>query len=169
MNRDRTASLGEFNEDERPCFLNFTPRSEYLAIVAVLAIRRCMMKLQRFLPGMLVALFLLTGVRAKADSWSYYFVCDAVFGSSGGCYADDYIPNMTVWELGYFTDCTFTSQVGGNTHRYHTSAHSPDYHTGWNYYSWGVTSDFRTVDSDSGFKYQQLVDGSWQDITPCDP
>jgi len=127
------------------------------------------MKLMRYLPGVLVAFFLLTGTQAKAQEWAYPLVCDSVFGSSGGCYADDYIPNLTVWDIDYFSDCTFTTSVGGDYRRYHTSAHVPDYHTGWNRITWGVTSDFRTVDADQGYKYQQVVNGAWQDIEPCSP
>jgi hypothetical protein len=128
------------------------------------------MKLARYLPGVLVALFLLTGLPAKAQDWSYEAVCDEVFGFNYSCYADDYIPNHAVFNYDYYSDCTFTNNIGGDYRRYHTSAHIPDYTTGWNRWTWGDrSSDFRTVEIDNGFTYQQRVNGSWQDITPCSP
>jgi hypothetical protein len=126
------------------------------------------MKPAKFLPGVLVAVFLLTGLPAKAD-WTYYSVCSSLFGLGAGCYADDYVPNHAIFNYDYYSDCTFTNNIGGDYRRFHTSAHVPDYTTGWNRWTWGVTSDFRTVDADQGFKYQQLLNGSWQDVTPCSP
>jgi hypothetical protein len=127
------------------------------------------MKLVKYLPGVLFVFFLFTGVQAKAQGWDYASVCDPVFGSSVGCYADDYVPNFAIWNYDYFSDCTFSNNIGGDYRRYHQRATYPDYTTGWHRTTWGVFSDFRTVESDNGFAYQQLVNGSWVEISPCSP
>jgi hypothetical protein len=122
--------------------------------------------------GLLVAISLTTGQPARAESDLYLELnglCVDLSDVNGGCYADNYAPaNFAIVDFEYFSDCTFSTIVGESYYTYHTRATYPDYTTGWHHTTSGVTANFRTVETDNDYVYQQYVNSSWQTISgPC--
>lgn len=114
-----------------------------------------------------IASLLFLGCIALAAPASAQSYCDPVFGIDGACYADNYGPYVSYIYIDYYSDCTFTNNVGSHYGEYHEHALYPYFNQGWHWTTWGTTSDFRTVDTDSGFTYQQFINGQWVQIEPC--
>lgn len=121
------------------------------------------MKFLRFLPALVIAVCLMNARPAMAG----FDLCDPTFGIGGDCYADNYAPNHVTIDITYFSDCTFTTIVGGLHGSYHMTAHWPYFPQGWVWSSWGDTSEFRIYETDTSSSYQQLIDGHWVEIEPC--